>query len=310
LATQFVLLKVATDDRQMWSEWSRKYKHDGTGIPIVYVIRADGQMLYGKSGTPAPLPLFLVSALKQGGQLLPEKQLQSLQRNLQTVEQLRKAGQTEAAVGQLRRNLGTGSFSSVAVASAKLEDELTAEATEALQEAIADMNSETERLSAAIRLVRIDRDYGALPQMRKPLAVALKQHRTQVETRELLKQAEILLKAQTLQGTEKWRQALASYQLVIDRYPKTPASALASREMDKLRSQSTAAPTTPDSKGKPKPTRPSSPQDKQAASLLRLGKLLLKRNPTKARSYFMRVITTAPDSEAAREARALLAKSR
>ena len=305
-----MLLKVGTDDRQMWGEWSRKYKHEGNGIPIVYVIRADGKQLYGKSGTPSPLPLFLLSALKQGGQLLPEKQLKSLYRNFEAAERAHKAGDTAAAVTHLLQNLGTGSYSQVAVASTKLASTLNQEATDALEKATAGMESRTNQLASAIQLVQIEQTYGKLPEMRKVLPSALKKHRTNAETRPLMKQAETLVKAQSFQAAKKWRQAAASYQLVIDRHPNTAAAKLATQELEKVRSQPTTAASTAKPNNTPQPTSPTSKNDKQAASLLRLGKLLLKRNPKQARTYFMRVIKTAPDSPAAREARALLDKSK
>jgi len=305
-----VLLKVATDDRDTWSEWSRKYKHEGNGIPIVYVVRADGKQLYGKSGTPSPLPLFLLTALKQGGPLLAEKKLESLQRNLEKVEQLREQGQTETAVSQLRRNLNTGSFASAAVKSEQIATELTTEATEALKQARDDLDVDGKRLNAAIRILQIDRDYGGLPPVHKLMGAELRRLRTQSETRDLSKQAESLVKAQSYQRDKKWRQALTAYQRVIDRFPKTQAADLASQEIVKVRAESHAPPTTSKADNPPQPSKPLGAQAKRAASLLRLGKLLLKRNPQQARSYFERVIKTAPDSAAAGEARQLLRKQR
>jgi hypothetical protein len=41
LVTQFVPLKVDTDG-DGWGEWATKYRHEGNGIPILFVIRADG----------------------------------------------------------------------------------------------------------------------------------------------------------------------------------------------------------------------------------------------------------------------------
>ena len=305
-----MLLKVATDEPKTWSAWSRKYKHEGNGIPIVYVVRADGQQLYGKSGTPAPLPLFLVSALKQGGALLPEKKLELLQRNLERAQQLREQGQTEAAVIQLRRNLNTGSFASPAVQSEQIAAELTTEATESLKQAREDLQAEGKRLAAAISMLQIDRDYGGLPQVHKLMGPELKRLRTQTETRDVSKQAESLVKADSYQRDKKWRLALAAYQRVIDRFPKTQAATLASQGIVKVRAESNAPLTTSKTSNPPRPSTPLNAQAKRAASLLRLGKLLNKRNPQHARSYFERAIKTAPDSDAAAEARQLLRKPR
>ena len=40
-----MLLKVVTEDPKVWSNWSHKYRSEGSGIPKVYIVRADGKQI-------------------------------------------------------------------------------------------------------------------------------------------------------------------------------------------------------------------------------------------------------------------------
>ena len=68
-AGQFVPLKLTTDGGADFGKWRRKYPVKGAGIPIVYVVRADGKLLYGQVGAPAGASLqqVLYTALRQSG---------------------------------------------------------------------------------------------------------------------------------------------------------------------------------------------------------------------------------------------------
>jgi hypothetical protein len=46
LSAQFVSIKINTED-DAWATWLAKYPHEGEDTPIVYIIRADGEKLYG-----------------------------------------------------------------------------------------------------------------------------------------------------------------------------------------------------------------------------------------------------------------------
>ena len=84
LASQFVTVKIDNTSKE-WQGWASKYRHEGRTIPIVYVVRADGKMLYGKS-TPTrgnELPELLNASLKQCGRVFNAKELDTIRKTLE-----------------------------------------------------------------------------------------------------------------------------------------------------------------------------------------------------------------------------------
>ena len=110
-------------------------------------------------------------------------------------------------------------------------------------------------------------------------------------------------RAQGLETDKKPAQALTAWRLVKTQFPGTPASTLADTRIAALEKAGVTAKTAPKTS---KPAKTSSQDERRAASQLKLGKILLKRNPTKAKAYFERAIKLAPNSKAAAEARKLL----
>ena len=75
----FVPLKIETNGAE-WAKWSRQYRAEGRGIPIIYVIRADGKQLFSRSGSlpGMELPVMLQQAIAQAGTIYNDLQLHLL----------------------------------------------------------------------------------------------------------------------------------------------------------------------------------------------------------------------------------------
>ena len=118
--------------------------------------------------------------------------------------------------------------------------------------------------------------------------------------------------AESLYASGKRDEAAAALRSLGTAYQDTPAAAYATRmlarwEKEKRPAVSDAAPVAKVTVERPQADTPSG-DAKKAASLVRLGKLLLSRSPDKARPYFEQAIEAAPDSDAAAEAKELLAR--
>lgn len=103
LAAQFVPLKIDTASDE-WRSWVTKYPYDGRSIPIVFVVRADGEKIYAKSGSlpRSELPQLLSNSLSVAGTMLTERQLNDANKAL---EQLKKAQESNdwAEIGKSLR---------------------------------------------------------------------------------------------------------------------------------------------------------------------------------------------------------------
>jgi len=233
----FIPLKLETKGEE-WSKWTSRYRHEGNAIPILFVVRADGQQLFGKSGTlPGPqLPLMLEQTISQAGKIYGDEQLQMLGAILDRTEQAVAAGDTSLAVLELAKiaKLGSpgelGSYAEVALEVDRVAQQLTEEGRQSLAKAKELLGNEETRLDGALALMETRRVYLPLPALRPEIITAISEYRGQNEFREILKQAEELDEARGLWDKPAGRaRALATLRRFIAANPDTPASEIASR---------------------------------------------------------------------------------
>ncbi|MCH2183573.1 MAG: hypothetical protein MK108_16360 [Mariniblastus sp.] len=115
---------------EIWQTWARKHKAEGKGIPIVYVVRADGETLYANSGTLTDnqLKILLTAAMNNAGMVLGEKDVQTLTEVTSQFRQFRLNGDPKSALKSLKqakRYLGkTGQVGSYAKPATDLNEEI------------------------------------------------------------------------------------------------------------------------------------------------------------------------------------------
>ena len=304
LAAQFVLLKVVTEDPRIWTNWTRKYRSEGSGIPKVYVVRADGKQIYGKSGAPRALPQFLASALRESGRIPSRVELKRFARDVKTVQRAIKDGAIQKAVTVLSRSRNAGTFAAAAIALRKLKATVVDQGKAALAATDKKIKDPKTAFDGLLALVAVERNYRPLRELRKPIAAAMRTVRKDAALRDLLEQAKLVDRAGKHESEKKLKQALSAWQLVLSKYPKTPSAKRAAERIAAIEKQGVTAALA---KSKTTSTKSVTSRDeKRAASQLRLGKLLLKRNPAKAKQYFERAIKLAPNSKTAAEAERLL----
>ena len=297
-----MLLKVVTEDAKTWTDWTRKYRSEGTGIPKVYVVRADGKQIYGKSGAPEALPRFLALALKSSGRIPSRVELTQLSGDLKAAQAAIKAGEIQKATRILSRRT-EGIYAEPALALQKLEATLIEQGKAALAAAQTKIKNTETAFDGLLELVAVERDYSRLQPLRKPIAAAVTTVRKDAALRELLATAEVVDRAKEYESQKKLRQALKTWRLVQTKSPKSPAAKLAGERIAALEKQG----VSPSAEPTPKSKKPASNIDeKRAAFQLDLGKRYLKLSRRKAKEYFEKAIELAPKSKAADEARKLL----
>lgn len=309
LAAQFVLLKVSTDDDKTWGQWNGKYPAPGDGIPKVFVVRADGKLLYGKSGTPDPLPEFLSAGLNESGKFLSQKQIEQLAKTLAEVQKHLEQDDVPLAVQKLSRVLSSQSFAEPAVSAQQLATELTERATKALTDAETQLADSQTAFEGILAIVEIERTYILLPAMRKPITFAVTALKKDRVKRDYYSQADALDKANLLASQKKPELALAAYRTLETRFPNSRVAELASAKAKELADNGVTAkavPATGSNTSSSAKATVSKDDEKRAAAQFKIAKLYLKSNPDKARLTLKQVIDLVPGSELAREASDLL----
>jgi tetratricopeptide (TPR) repeat protein len=307
LATQFVLLKLDTGTRE-WAQWQSRFKHDGSGEPIVFVVRADGETLYARTGKPSDLSGFLEQRLTAAGKVLTVAELREIEKAAKDAAIATKRNDIPAAVELAVKYGETGSYAQAAVALSQLRGELEAQAAEDLAAAEEKLQSERpdEQFEGALALVQLQRRFSGLPAAAEAIDPIITKYRDDPHHPGLIARAEAFDAASALEEDRKWSEALAAFQKIATEHPNTPAARLAGKRIPDLEKRAAIAAGEEPGENADKPA--SSGDEKKAASLLRLGELILDRNREKAREYFERAIEAAPESDAADKARILLEK--
>ncbi len=307
LAAQFVLLRLQTGTGGNWHVWARKYTINKEAIPKMYVVRGDGKQLYGRAGAPVDFVGFLKDQLKQSGKLLSARELRTLYKNVEDAQKLLKRGKVQPAVERIAASLDSGSYALAARQAATLSTMLTEKGTAAIEEAEKKLETEETAFEGALALCQTSRLYSPLPSLKETLEKTLAAHRENSAHGELIEPAQRVDAARNLEAQREWQQALDSYREIAAAYPRTPAASIAVEKVETLAARLAPKTKKPGSESKTTSSTVGT-DEKRAASSLRLGKLLIKRKPKKAREYFEKAIELAPESEAAKEARKLLEK--
>lgn len=234
IVAQFVPLEIDSSAPE-WSTWSRKFPSEGGSIPKVFIVRADGELLYGKSGTPDELGPFLVGYRKQAGAALTARQAKDLPAALEKARKAQTEGDMTAAMREIGKFAAVNSYAGVVVEGKELATKMLEEAKEELKKAEEQIASTDEALSGAVALLRIIRVY----QPFKDFVKSAGQVRTklQKENRELLTLAGQLDAAAKLEGTKAFEKATKAYQVIIERNPDTPAAKLAQERLDAIKAK-------------------------------------------------------------------------
>jgi hypothetical protein len=242
-AGQFVPVKVVTNGSDPdWGKLARAYPSEGNGIPKLYVIRADGQMLYGKSGAPQgeALPQMLLTTLQQSGRSFSDADAALLA----TVVEQAKAALAEQdqfkaakALGQLSKLGQLGDLQSHSE-SAKEADALVKQITEAAQTSIAEakekLGDADSAFDAVLTLVQAEAAYGSFPKIKADLTAAMREGKKNKSLDPAFKSAEALQRARIFAASENAavkKKAPSAYELVITKFPGTPAEKLARDEL-------------------------------------------------------------------------------
>jgi hypothetical protein len=241
-AGQFVPLKLITDGNPGWNKWASTYQAEGRGIPLLYVVRADGEQLYAKSGSlPGDaLPQMLLTTLKQSGRTFSDAETELLQTSLDEAKAtLAKQDHmaTAAALGRLKR-LGTPgelkSFSALALEADKLAQEVAEVGKKNIGSALAQLDAPDTALDGVLTLVESQKAYSSFPELNAQIVASLREAKRNDALEPLIKQAESLIRARKYAESETastQRKAVSAYEQVITQFPNTPGAKIAREEL-------------------------------------------------------------------------------
>ena len=303
LLARFVSVHIDSDS-DAWQKWEQKFPSKSDSIPILYVIRADGESLYAQSGSLPGLALnqMLTEMLGKSGALLNETQLKKLAEGVAKATQAYERGDVADAVLAATKLSGSGSYAEAALTADALAKKLADEAQQKIKAAEGKLEDESTALAGAVELAAVNRIYKKLPGVIKAVKETSAKFTIDAEARELFAQAGLLDRAKAFAQQRQTAKAAAAYEQVLEKYPDGEAAKLARTELEEL------GPIAGSGSGKRPDGGSASPSEKakKAASLLKMAKVFAKSKPDKARECAEQVLELAPDTPQAEEAQSLI----
>ncbi len=233
VAAKYVILKIDTGSR-LWREWRDKYDIDGDGVPQVVILRADGKQIYGKTGAPSDLKVFLEQNLADAGVVLSGTELADREKLLREAQKHLKKKDYAKATELGLECLQDDCHAAVVGEARKLLDNLDDRAVVGLKEAERKLGSRDRTLDGALALLDLEAAFGAHPSAKGRIQDALAKHSEGEEQVQLFTQARQVKEAQRLEAAKQRTEAMAAWKQILEEHPDTPAAALAARRLADL----------------------------------------------------------------------------
>ena len=243
-------VNIDTPDGKAWTEY---FPFEGGSTPALYVIRADGEQMYGRSGSPANLPQFLNEQLKNAGEIPTKKQLALLARASDEASRLYLDDELDAAVEKVKPFAEANSYALPCVQLKRLAEQFAERGEEAIATAGESMRREQPTLKDALLLARTMRTFEDLPGIQQVRNDTLSRIVNTEDKRRLLAQAEMIDEAMRLEEDSADARAAKLYRDLLEQYPQGEAARLARDRLvslvdegDSLRAPINSAPSEPD----------------------------------------------------------------
>lgn len=214
MVAQFVPVKIDVASPE-FREWERDHPSEGRSIPIIYVVRADGEALYAKSGSlPGDaLPELLIQALDSSGRVLGEAEVTNI---LEVTEEFKERQANNDTVGAIKslnklKRIGVpGEINSYADSATELNRLVNEMATTyrtqltALGEKVQG-DIEEEKLDSILQFLQLRRTLSGFKPLKDEIAAFQKQLSRGNEIRQLHRDVKII-DAATLAKSESSQQ--------------------------------------------------------------------------------------------------------
>lgn len=241
LTRAMVPLKIDVDEPE-WRTWAGKYgRPNGSTLPFVYVVRADGETLHSHSGPMETEQLANVigSQLQNAGRPLTERQINSIAEAVEEAKQALADDQPAQAIRELAAlkrigDLGQlGSYAKAAVEADQLVGRLVADVQGQIGDVSQRLDSQDDQLKTCFDVVHALRVYGAIPAVKTELAQIVSRIRRERELRDVLQTAtEIDRACKLCENSSTLERGIESLKQFVEENPDTPIAELAQAQLE------------------------------------------------------------------------------
>ncbi|MEE3373242.1 MAG: SHD1 domain-containing protein [Planctomycetota bacterium] len=242
LVAQFVPLKVDVSSAD-WRTLSSQYPVPGNTIPVVYVIRADGQKIFGarKALSGDELPRMLRAARGQAGGTLNAQQQSVVRGAVETARVAFRQDRVADTIKALRPLSKLGPlgqipcYAKAVVEANTLARKVVVRGKSELEKIQESLVKQEELFPALLALVTVERTYRPLNVLNREIGTLVRETSRKAELKPLLTQARAIDKAR-LRATARGGRPKAVRELtaLVIRYRGAVAEAVARAELEKL----------------------------------------------------------------------------
>ncbi len=229
-----------------YAQWRRDHTPDGNGIPQLFIVRADGETLYGRSGSlrGPDLPNMLISALQNSGRILSAREAQSLVEAADKFTQEKNKGNYESAIKAISRVRKIGepgqiqSYSEPALRVNRLVIETADEVRNQLKKLANQIETDHAdiKLKAMLGYLKLREDFGALKMVKPDLAAFQKKY-TLKDNKQLAREAKIIESANQANTKSKKTRAIATLTELIGETEIEPVRKEAEKKLSALQQE-------------------------------------------------------------------------
>lgn len=242
LTSGMIPLKIDVDQPQ-WREWSGKQgRPNGTTLPFVYVVRADGQTMHSHSGPMEANELANVIGvqLQRAGQPLNERQVSAINDAVEAARTSFEEGKTAQAVRELLplKRIGElgqiGSYAECAVEADKLVAEMAEQVSQTLETVSQQIDSQENSTEACFQAIQAKRIFGSIDAIDAMINPVLAEIRRERSLRDAMSDAQSVDRAcKQCENSSSRQRGLDALQTLIDEAPDSPLAELASKQLEK-----------------------------------------------------------------------------
>ncbi len=240
---QFVPVKLDIASKE-YAQWRQDHAHEGSTIPILFIVRADGETLYGKSGSlnGDALPEMLVKALQHSGRIIDAKQAGALAEAAKDYQFLMASGEATKAVKAINRvsRIGVpGRITSFAESASRVNQlanqtaQDTVDRLSKLSEILQEDDAE-KQLSAILESMQLRRELGALKILKADLAKFSKELGKQKELSQLVSEAKIIAAGMAATSKSSRARALTKLRELVESTDIPPVKTTAEKLIAEL----------------------------------------------------------------------------
>jgi len=222
----FIPVKLETSSDQ-WKSFRETYKHDGGMSPYVFIVRADGEQLYGSGKRISAEELYSVveDSISKSGRIYSMPQASALATAAESAGSQLYDGDLEAAIKTLMsvRKIGMpgqlNSFASGAIAADSVAAEIDAKVAPQLEAIKAELEDEQRAPDAAIKMAAALRQLVRWVPRKDDLNQLKKQFKSDEKLKSLLEQAIIYDEMSQAQQRDNFTKLLSGYRNLVSDFP-------------------------------------------------------------------------------------------